>query len=101
MKVIEGLLKSGKTETDLLGETDQLKAVGVLVVLAEKVKDTPVHKVADGLTIVAVGACARTIMQANDKIMTFKNRFMNHYKFTKNSNVFTLSAKSVITGCCE
>ena len=101
MKVIEGLLKSGKTETDLLGETDQLKAVGALVVLAEKVNDVPLHKVADGLTIVAVGACARTIKLANDKNMTFKYLFMNHYKFTKNSNVFTLSAKTVITGCCE
>jgi hypothetical protein len=72
-----------------------------LVVLAEKVKDAPVHNVADGLTIVAVGTCARTLMQAKSENMTFKNRFMNHYKFTKNSNVFTLSAKSVITGCCE
>ena len=40
-------------------------------------------------------------IQINSKKNVCKVLFINTYKFTKNSNVFTLSAKSVITGCCE
>ena len=101
VKVIEGLILLGNTVTDFEGETDQLKSVGAFDVCVVKVKEVPEHKVAEGLTIVAVGTCAKALVVTKKIKNILIILFINLYKFTKNSNVFTLSAKSVITGCCE